>query len=108
MLSSLSEYSFDLKLRSNNIIIYIHSIEENVNHLLKDAILLDKYQLRILERIFCFKSNFDFFLQSYQEEIECMKMKDETMATTFMAIQDELNKLTQEKKVCIFEIIKVS
>ena len=37
-----------------------------------------------------------------------MKMKDETMATTFMAIQDELNKLTQEKKVCTFEIINVS
>ena len=54
MLSSLSEYSFDLKLRSNNIIIYIHSIEENVNYLLKDAILLDKYQLKILKRIFCF------------------------------------------------------
>ena len=35
------------------------------------------------------------------EQVECMKMKDETMTSTFQCLQEEIGKLTAQNKVLI-------
>jgi len=38
-------------------------------------------------------------LQEFEEQVECMKMKDETLSSSLQFMQQEQDKLSQENKV---------